>query len=138
MQIIKRGKNNVLVFTLNEKKTLANPYNLVRMESRTSRAVKRFILPAEQSGFTERFNQFTITETSGAEILTSGVITLKPTGFWDYNIYEQLSSTNTDELLSDTKASMETGIVKVTGAEDTQSYYNKQDKENKFYGTGAI
>src|SRR5436190_12881236 len=94
MNIITRGTNSTLILTLEEKRMLTNPYFLVRMTSRSGRNIKHFILPVDQSAATDRYNRFTITETDSAEILTSGTVTLKPAGFWDYDIYEQTSSTN--------------------------------------------
>ena len=133
---ITRGANNTLILTLTEKTTLTSPYYLVKMVSRSSRGVKRFILAADQSSFTDRFNKFTLTETSGTEILTSGTVTLQPTGWWEYDIYEQLSSTNLDETLSDNKIAIEDGLARVTGTEDINKFYDSQDTEGKFYGTG--
>src|SRR5437868_6990137 len=100
MNIITRGTNNILILTLEEKRTLTSPYFLVRVTSRSGRNTKRFILPADQSAAVDRYNRFTITETESSEILTSGTVILKPAGFWDYEIYEQTSSTNLVEALA--------------------------------------
>ena len=133
---ITRGTNNTLILTLTEKTTLVGAKYLVKMVSRSSRGIKRFILPSDQSSFTDRFNKFTLTETSGTEILTSGTVTLQPTGWWEYDIYEQLSSTNLDETKSDNKVAIENGLARITGTEDINKFYDAQNTEGKFYGTG--
>ena len=133
MQEVRRGQNNILVFTLNEVKTLSSPYYLVKLVSRASRAIKRFILPAEQSLYTRRFNQFTITETSGTEILTSGIVTLTPVGDWQYEIYEQTSATNTNEALSDNTIPLEKGVIRVIGTDADKKYFDSQTKTNTYF-----
>ena len=130
MQTITRNSNNVLYFTLTERVTLDTPFFLVRVEGRSSSIVKRFILPSDQSSYTERYNKFTITETSGSEILTSGTITLTP-GDYDYRIYEQSSNTNLNELQSTVTTPIEYGLLRVTGTDNT---YNAplDEKEYKY------
>lgn len=130
MQTITKNSNNVLYFTLNERVTLDSPYFLVRMEGRSSSVVKRFILPADQSSYTDRYNKFTITETSGTEILTSGTVTLTAEDY-EYRIYEQTSSTNLNELVSTITAPIEYGLLRVLGTSNT---YNAplDEKEYKY------
>lgn len=128
MNIITRGSNSTLIFTLNERRTLTSPYYLVRAESLITRAVKRFILASDLSGFQERFNQFTLTE-SASELLTSGTVELSPAGDWKYRIYEQASSTNLNEDAAGTL--LEEGILKVKESTESNTfiYFDGQDKE---------
>lgn len=134
MNIITKGTNSILIFTLEERRTVTNAHYLVRLQSRSSRGIKRFILPAEQSSYVDRFNQFTVTETSSTEILTSGTVTLTPAGLWDYNIYEQSSASNLDENLSDNPIPLETGLLLVkTQNEQSHTYYSEGGTENKFF-----
>lgn len=126
MQKITRGTNNVLVFTLTELVTLSSPYFLVRVKSRATNQTKRFILPSNQSSSTGRYDQFTITETSGTETLTSGVVTLTA-GDWWYEIYEQASATNLNELLSDNTTAIEKGVLRVLSTGDT--YITSEDTD---------
>ena len=116
MQTLTRASNNVLVFTLTERVTLSSPTFLMRLQSRATNQIKRVILPSNQSSNTSRYDQFTITETSGTEILTSGTVTLT-TGDWNYEIYEQSSTTNLIETSSTTM--LEKGILRVLGTSDT-------------------
>lgn len=131
MQVITRSANNTLYFTLTERQTLDSPYFLVRVESRSTKEVKRFILPADQSAYTERYNKFTITE-SGTEILTSGTVTLTP-GEWEYRIYEQTSSTNLNELAATNVEPLEYGMLKVNGT--TNTYIAPGDTKQYTYPT---
>jgi len=133
---IARGQNNTIILTLNESKTLTNPYYLMQMVSTDSRTVKTFILASDLSGYTDRFNKFVITESS-TEVLTSGTVTLKPTGIWYWKVYEQLSSTNLNVNACDNQTPLESGEAKVTGTVDTVKAYNGQTKEYKYPSTGS-
>lgn len=128
MLIVAKNTNSTLIVTLTEKVTLASPYYLFAFTSDVSQLTKYFI-SADISIHTDRYNEFLITETSGTEILTSGTITLNPTGQWTYRIYEQTSSTNLDPNL--TTSLLEIGIVKVTGTATT--YYTNSGLDNTFY-----
>jgi len=118
MELITRSANNTVILTLTERVTLTNPYFLVRAESRRTKEVKRFILASNLSGSTERYDQFTITETSGTEVLTSGTVTLTG-GDWWYEIYEQSSASNLSESLATVTIPIESGIFRVIDDQDT-------------------
>lgn len=115
MQTITRGSANTVVFTLTERVTLDSPYFLVKVNSRSTNITKRFILPANASGSTSRYDQFTITE-STTEDLPNGTVSLTA-GDWSYKIYEQASATNLNENLATTL--IEDGILRVLGSSDT-------------------
>lgn len=132
MQTITRATNNTLIFTLTERITLTSPYFLMKLTSRVSRAIKRVILAADLSSQTDRYNKFTLTE-STTEVLTSGTVTLNQAGEWDYEIYEQSSSTNLDEKLSTVTTAIETGMLRVMGVDTNYKIYNEQGKEYKSY-----
>lgn len=133
---IARGANNTIILTLNESKTLTSPYYLMKMVSRDSRTEKTFILAADQSSYTDRYNKFVITE-SDTEVLTSGTVTLKPTGIWYWEVYEQTSSTNLNVNAATNQVPIENGEAKVTGTVDTVKAYNGQTKEYKYPSTGS-
>ena len=109
MQLIARGQNNTVVLTLTERVTLTSPYFLVRVKSRRTDVVKRFILATNLSSSTERYDEFVITENT-TENLTSGTVSLTG-GDWWYKVYEQASATNLNELLASTM--LEEGIFRV-------------------------
>ncbi len=125
MQIINKGQNNFLIFTLSEKVTLTNPYYLFSFKHQVLMSSVNFIA-SDVSGFPTRFNKFLITETTGSVNLTSGVVSLPETGFYEYAIYEQTSSSNLN--IANVTGLLEIGMVKV---ESTLPIYNEYDNQNK-------
>ena len=131
MQIINKGQNNFLVFTLTEKVTLSNPYYLFSFKHQVLMSTVNFIA-SDVSGFPTRFNKFLITETTGTVNLTSGVVSLPETGFYEYAIYEQTSSSNLD--ISNTTGLLEIGMVKVESNLPIYREYDNQSKTIITYG----
>ena len=125
MQIINKGQNNFLIFTLSEKVTLTNPYYLFSFKHQVLMSSLNFIA-SDVSGFPTRFNKFLITETTGSVNLTSGVVSLPETGFYEYAIYEQTSSSNLN--VANVRGLLEIGMVKV---ESTLPIYNEYDNQSK-------
>ena len=125
MQIINKGQNNFLIFTLSEKVTLTNPYYLFSFKHQVLMSSVNFIA-SDVSGFPTRFNKFLITVTTGSVNLTSGVVSLPETGFYEYAIYEQTSSSNLN--LANVTGLLEIGMVKV---ESTLPIYNEYDNQSK-------
>ena len=125
MQIINKGQNNFLIFTLSEKVTLTNPYYLFSFKHQVLMSSVNFIA-SDLSGFPTRFNKFLITETTGSVNLTSGVVSLPETGFYEYAIYEQTSSSNLN--VANVTGLLEIGMVKV---ESTLPIYNEYDNQSK-------
>lgn len=136
MLLITRGTNNTLIMTLTEKSTLTNPYYLMKMVNDLTYEVKRFVLAADLSSYTYRYNKFTLTEVNiaGAELLTSGTVMLKPAGFWTYTVYEQTSSTSL--VVENATTLVETGKAKVIGT-DTEYTQHQAPTSYKAYGTGT-
>jgi hypothetical protein len=118
-----------MVMTLTEKSTLTAPYFLFNFVSDVTKQSVNFIAQ-DLSSYTDRYNQFLITETSGTTDYTSGTIELSPTGTWTYKVYEQTSSTNLNPLLADNQTPLEIGIVKVAGTQTT--YIANSDIDNTF------
>jgi hypothetical protein len=120
MNIINKGTNNYLYFTLNEKKTLSAPYYLFVFTSDiTGESV--IFRSVDLSNYKYRYNKLLITETSGTNDFSSGVITLTPSGFWSYKIYEQTSASNL--LVGNTTSLIEEGKIKVVGTETIPSVF---------------
>jgi hypothetical protein len=120
MNIINKGANSYLYFTLNEKKTLTTPYYLfVFTNDITDESVTFTCL--DLSDYKYRYNKFLITETSGTNNYTSGVITLNPSGFWSYKIYEMSTSTNL--IVANTTSLVEEGKIKVVGTTDVKAVF---------------
>jgi len=129
MILVNKNSNNTLVMTLTEKSTLTNPYFLFNFVSDVTGNSVNFIA-TDLSSYTDRYNKFLITETSGTAIYTSGTIELSPTGTWTYKVYEQTSSTNLNPLLATNTTPLEVGQVKVKGTET--SYISNSGLDNTF------
>ena len=99
--------NNVVV-TLTELATLTTPYYLFEFINDSSNESKIFAA-ANISTSKGRYDEFVITTTTGAENLLTGVIDLETKGYYNYNIYEQVSPTNL--LLSNITSLVEVGKV---------------------------
>lgn len=134
MQVINKNANNTLVFTLSEKVTLTAPYYfLFSFKGQTEMNPKNFIVE-DTSEYPNRYNKFLITETTGTENLTSGVINLSDAGFYEYAIYEQTSSSNLE--IVNTTSLLEIGMIKVEGSAVVTKAYDSQPKTYKTYGEG--
>ena len=124
IQIV-QGAENTFDLTLTEKSTLTNPYYLfVFNNDLTKEPTKKII--ADTSSYARRYNRFIVTE--GTDI------TFNPTGYWHYKVYEQSSSSNTNEALS-TKL-VEEGKCNVTGTATTHSK-RSTTRTYKGYGKGS-
>lgn len=130
---IVKGENNYLRLTLAEKTTLATPYYLFVFKSDVTKEEKIF-KQFDTSSYPYRYNQFLITETSGTENLSSGVVEFNPTGFWEYKVYEMSDSANM--LVSNTTSLVEQGRAKVIGDDTTRKKY-QNSRNYKAYGKGS-
>lgn len=133
MIVINRGQANTVVLSLKEKQTLSSPVFLFVFKNDLTRQTKKFIA-ADISSYTDRYNQFTITESDSESVLT-GTVQLKPTGFWSYWVYEQTSTTNLEPSQATTE--LETGKVNVKGTAQAYTSYDQQQKTYTAYGSGA-
>jgi hypothetical protein len=131
MQIINKGQNNFLVFTLTEKVTLSNPYYLFSFKHQVLMSSVNFIA-SDVSSFPARFNKFLITETTGTVNLTSGIVSLPETGFYEYAIYQQTSSSNLN--VANAEGLLEIGMVKVESPVPVINAYDNQNKTIITYG----
>jgi hypothetical protein len=131
MQIINKGQNNFLVFTLTEKVTLNNPYYLFSFKHQVLMSTVNFIA-SDVSGFPTRYNKFLITETTGTVNLTSGIVSLPETGFYEYAIYQQTSSSNLN--VANAEGLLEIGMVKVESPIPVINAYDNQNKTIITYG----
>ena len=103
MQIIDTTSSSTLLVTATEKVTLSPPYYfLLSLNNREDRSITYNVLVTDISSFPTRYNEFLITTA------TSGNW---EKGEYEYTIYAQSSSSNTNPSLANQVA--ETGIVKV-------------------------
>ena len=90
MILLQKGQTDQdIVVTLNEKRTLDDGHYLFVFTHALTRTVvnKIYSFLDDVSDFQDRYNQF--------EIDTSVVFLDQPTGQWNYDVYEQASSSNT-------------------------------------------
>jgi len=118
MLLLTKNTTATYYLTLTENVTLTSPYFLFEFTNEFTLTPVYFIA-ANTSSYTQRYDSFVITETSGTNILTSGTITLNPTGQYTYRVWEQTSSSNLNPANATTL--LEIGILKVVGTSDT--YY---------------
>ena len=97
------AQTNTIYVTLTEKQSLGNPNYLFRFKNRTTHEEVRFVrlYATDLSPFKERYNQFSIS--------VNTYFFQKDLGEWEYFIYEQISTTNTDPDLA--YSLLETGIM---------------------------
>lgn len=91
MILLQHGQTDQeIISTLNEKRTLEAGYYLFVFTHILTRNVvtKIYSFLDDESDFQERYNQFTIN--------TSVVFSGQPRGQWNYDVYEQAGSTNTN------------------------------------------
>lgn len=131
MIIINKNSVNDVILTLTEKVTISNPTFLFRFTSDYSREQVIFIA-SNTSQYTDRYDSFSITETSGTTNLLNATISLEPVGDWTYEVFEQASATNLN--MNYTGALLETGKVRVIGTTTTRTKYEAPRKTYKGYG----
>lgn len=88
IQLVK-GINKNVVLTLSEFTTLTNAYYLFIFQHVTTKQIVDFVLPmsADLSTHQWRYNEF---------LIAASHFTSAPVGKYQYHIYEQASSSNTD------------------------------------------
>lgn len=122
MIYLTKGQTNSIILTLKEKQTLASPNYLFVFTHRGSNIVRSFVLlqAANISAHKERYDEFSI--------VTNTYFATYDSGEWEYEIYEQTSTTNTDPALATSK--IETGIMRLNDA--TSFAYTKYQTNNTF------
>jgi len=96
--LINKNTTNTVILTLSEKTTLTNAKYLFEVINDMSNEVKCFIA-ADISTNKLRYNEFEFIE-NVTENLLNGTFSLTLSGFYKYNVYEQVSSTNLNPLLA--------------------------------------
>lgn len=109
MITINKGASNTMYVTATEKVTITNPFFLISFKHMVSGGIRTFLV-SDTSTHTERYNEFTFTE---------GATTQKtlPVGEYEYTIYAQTSSNNTNPALANEV--VEEGIAVVKDTENT-------------------
>jgi hypothetical protein len=120
---------NKVALTLTENVTLSSPYYLFEITNTQTKVVTTFIA-ADTSLYTYRYNLFLITVKENPNRLL-GEVDLQLGGDYQYNVYEQESSTNL--LVADTGDKLENGILVYEKTTETPSKYTRTDKTRAVY-----
>ena len=122
MIYLTKGATSQIILTLKEKQTLSAPNYLFVFTHRGSNIEVKFVIlnAADTSAFKDRFNQFSI--------VTNTYFGTQDSGEWEYQIYEQTSTTNTNP--ANATGLVETGIMRLN--ESTSFTYTKHQPNNTF------
>lgn len=120
MIYIRKGQANTCVFTLNEKATTTS-HNWVFVFTNDTTGSGKTFTAFELSSTTARYNKFTITESS-TENLYNGTVSLSPTGYWSYTVYEMADTSPTSLVVANALATVETGKAFVYDSTENVNY----------------
>jgi len=126
MIYIRKNQANTVVLTLNEKATSTTHDWLFEFTNELTGQTKLFTA-FELSSNTSRYNEFVITE-SATENLYNGTVTLSPTGYWNYTIYEMADTSPTILLPASAIGVVETGKVFVYDSTENINYTFTSDE----------
>lgn len=103
-----KGETNTIIFTLKEKQTLSSPNYLFVFKHRGSNIVRSFVLLQANniSPHKERYDEFSL--------VTNTYFQTYDSGEWEYQIYEQTSTTNTNP--DNATGILETGLMRLNDA----------------------
>lgn len=124
---ITKGQANTVVVTTTEKGSAS--YYLFAFQNLTTMAYE-YCVSQDTSPYPERYNTFTITETSNPTA-TSSELELSLEGEYKYWIYANSSSSNIDPS---GLTVLETGMCKVTGAATSDNTYTNNPTYTVYNG----
>lgn len=128
-QRIQKSASNLLTFTLNEKTTLTDAKYLLELYSGEQNITKVARLSGDTSLNLNRYNQFTLVETSNEDLDTLHVSLL--VGQYDYFIWQTSATTlNTTDALS----VVESGKLIVLGTDETLPTLENNNQIHIFNG----
>ena len=125
-----RATVNTIVVTVEEKRTLDDPYWLFHFKNETT-GNDYYCIASNISTQKKRYDLFEITETDSSPDNENGEITLTETGQYTYKVYEQESSTNLDPENATTLC--ETGIAIVIKNAETETSYVRGTETGTVY-----
>ncbi|CAB4152277.1 hypothetical protein UFOVP614_6 [uncultured Caudovirales phage] len=101
-----KGQTQNIILTLTEKQTLTSPNYLFVFENRSTNTYVKFVKlnNTDISAYKERYNEFSI--------VVNSYFNTSLNGQYDYSIYEQTSTTNTDPTGLNL---LESGIMELLG-----------------------
>jgi hypothetical protein len=114
--MIRQNNINTVAFRLGEKVTLSGSsvYFLFKLTNPQTRE-QVFFTGADTSTSSSYWNEFNIIETGATSVnLSASTVSLKPAGWWEYEVHQQLSQTNLDPNLAE--GIIQTGKIIVSGS----------------------
>jgi hypothetical protein len=113
-----KGETNTIVLTLTEKQLLTNPNYLFVFTNRSTNEVISFVKlnATDLSSYKDRFNEFSI--------VTNTYFNTALEGQYTYEIYEQVSTSNTNPSGLN---KLETGIMWLSGTTISYTEYTTTD-----------
>jgi hypothetical protein len=113
-----KGATQFMYLTLTEKELLTNPNYLFIFTNRSSNVEVKFVLlnAADVSLFKERYNKFSL--------VTNTYFVSSLIGQYDYQVYEQISTTNTNPSGLNM---LESGIMMLNEADNVYTSYQTTD-----------
>jgi hypothetical protein len=111
---ITKGSNSTLYFTGTEQCVLSNPYFLFIFTNRTTLETVAYV-GTDTSLFSYRYNEV---------VINGSLFNNEDSGYWTYEIYEQVSSSNTNPSGLN---KVEEGFMVLSGAAFTPDEYSSQD-----------
>lgn len=129
MILLKPAIKNQVALTLSEMVTIANPYFLFELVSKSSKE-KKYFVAADGSTYPYRYNIFEIEVKSNPNPL-AGEVDLKIGDEWDYYIYEQSSPTNLNP--SNAVGLLEVGILRYEKERTEVKQYERTPTERAVY-----
>ena len=121
MIILTKGEEQNVIFTGTENCLLADPYFLFIFTNRVTLDAVKFVVTNQSQ--TKRYDYF--------ELIVNDHFENAETGFWTYDIYEQLDD---EDTTTTGKNKVETGLMYLHPADTfTPIEYNEQDNSFKTY-----
>jgi hypothetical protein len=113
-----KGQTDSIILTLTEKQLLTNPNYLFVFTNRSSNLQVKFVKlnAADVSAYKDRYNEFSI--------VTNTYFGSSLNGQYVYNVYEQVSTSNTDPTGLNL---LETGILELDGTGISYTQYSTTD-----------
>jgi hypothetical protein len=113
-----KGQTDSIILTLTEKQLLTNPNYLFVFTNRSSNLQVKFVQlnAADVSAYKDRYNEFSI--------VTNTYFGSSLNGQYVYNVYEQVSTSNTDPTGLNL---LETGILELDGTGISYTQYSTTD-----------
>lgn len=113
-----KGQTDSIILTLTEKQLLTNPNYLFVFTNRSSNLQVKFVQlnAADVSEYKDRYNEFSI--------VTNTYFGSSLNGQYVYDVYEQVSTTNTDPTGLNL---LETGILELDGTGISYTQYSTTD-----------